>query len=164
MRNERGFTLVEIMVAMTIFAFVVTGILLLYVNGYRSYAGTSRKIEVQENLRYALSWMARDIRQAVQLEVYDAAGRSANAGPTMRLTLSGGNQITYQYDAVQREVETRRSAVDTPKPIASNVTALQFTRDVHGRSVSITITGERWDTGPITMRTRVHLRAEPATP
>lgn len=159
MRNERGFTLVEIMVAMTIFAFVLTGILLLYANGYRSYAGTSRRIEVQENLRYALSWMARDIRQASSVEVLGS--------DAICLTIPGGEPITYQYDSLQREVETKRSAVDIPKPIASNVTALgftpHFTPDGGIRSITITITGERWGTGPITMRTRVYLRAERAT-
>ena len=159
MRNERGFTLVEIMVAMTIFAFVLTGILLLYVNGYRSYAGTSRRIEVQENLRYALSWMARDIRQASSVQVLGS--------DSICLNIPGREPITYQYDGFHQEVETTRSAVDTPKPIASNVTALVFvpqsTPDGRIRSVTITITGERWDTGPITMRTRVYLRAEPAT-
>ncbi|MGQ9531240.1 MAG: PilW family protein [Desulfotomaculales bacterium] len=159
MRNERGFTLVEIMVAMTIFAFVLTGILLLYVNGYRSYAGTSRRIEVQENLRYALSWMARDIRQAVALDVYGSDGNPAKVGPTIRFVLPDGKKVTYQYDAVQREVETKRSAGDTPHPIASNVSGLQFTWALGRRIVTISITGEQWNTGPITVRTQVHLRA-----
>lgn len=159
MRSERGFTLVEIMVAMTIFAFVLTGILLLYANGYRSYAGTNRRIEVQENLRYALSWMGRDIRQAVRLDVYGADGNPADVGPTIRFTLPDGKEVTYQYDAAQREVETKRSAVDTPHPIASNVSGLEFRRDPAGRTVTITITGEQWNTGPVTIHTQVHLRA-----
>ncbi len=159
MRSERGFTLVEIMVAMTIFAFVLTGILLLYVNGYRSYAGTNRRIEVQENLRYAMSWMARDIRQARELAVYGPDGNPADVGPTISFTLPDGKEVTYQYDAVQREVETKRSGGDTPHPIASNVSGLEFRRDPARRTVTITITGEKWNTGPITIHTQVHLRA-----
>ncbi|MBC7106469.1 MAG: hypothetical protein H5T97_11050, partial [Firmicutes bacterium] len=132
---------------------------LLYVNGYRSYAGTTRRIEVQENLRYAMSWMAREIRQARDLTVYGPDGNPADAGPVIRFTLPDGNQVTYQYDAVQREVETKRSEGDTPHPVASNVSGLEFRCDPARRTVTITITGEKWDTGPVTVRTQVRPRA-----
>lgn len=62
--RPRGFSLVEILVALAISLFLVAGIIQLFVGSkqtYRFHDGLSR---IQENGRFALELMARDIRMA----------------------------------------------------------------------------------------------------
>ena len=79
--DNRGFTLMETMVALTIFAILVTAVLTVYVQGYASYHANNQKIEVQENLRIALNRISRDLRQAKSgLIIYKQDGSPANDG------------------------------------------------------------------------------------
>lgn len=63
-RYQRGLTLVEILVAMVISAFLIAGVIQIFISSkqtYRSYDALSR---IQENGRFALETMSRDIRAA----------------------------------------------------------------------------------------------------
>lgn len=63
-RRQRGLSLVELLVALTISLFLVAGVIQLFIGSkqtYRSYDALSR---IQENGRFALEVMARDIRMA----------------------------------------------------------------------------------------------------
>ena len=62
MNNQKGFTLIETIIALTILSFLVTAVLLIYAEGYLNYAKNNQKMEVQENLRFTLNKMSREIR------------------------------------------------------------------------------------------------------
>lgn len=62
--NNRGFTLVELLVVVAIFGIVVTAILDLNVNVMRSTVTSEELVEVQQGLRIALEQMARDIKMS----------------------------------------------------------------------------------------------------
>jgi len=63
-KNEQGFTLVELMVALLISAVVMTGIFMLYRSQQRSYVMQDEVAAMQQNLRSALYFMGREIRMA----------------------------------------------------------------------------------------------------
>lgn len=75
--NKRGFTLVELLVAMGISGIVMTGIYTLYYSQQRSYAAQEQVAAMQQNLRAAMYVMEREIRMAG----YDPTG-SGNFGIT----------------------------------------------------------------------------------
>lgn len=63
-RHQQGLTLVEILVALMISTFLIAGVIQLFIGSkqtYRSYDALSR---IQENGRFVLEAMARDIRMA----------------------------------------------------------------------------------------------------
>lgn len=62
--SERGFSLIELMVSMTIGLFIILGVLVVYVGGIRSFAVNDALSRVQESGRFALEFLARDIRVA----------------------------------------------------------------------------------------------------
>ncbi|GAB6275263.1 MAG: hypothetical protein STSR0004_21280 [Peptococcaceae bacterium] len=62
MNNQKGFTLIETIIALTILSFLVTAVLLIYAEGYLNYAKNNQKMEVQENLRFTLNKISREIR------------------------------------------------------------------------------------------------------
>lgn len=61
---HRGFTLVEILVAMTVGLFLTAGILTLFLGAKQSYRGTEAVGAVQENGRYVLEQLGQELRQA----------------------------------------------------------------------------------------------------
>ena len=81
--KSRGFSLVELLVAMTIFGVMSTVILNLYVNVVRSTTSSEEVVEVQQGLRIALDQVARDIQMAGFL-----------IPTTAPITGAGTNQIT----------------------------------------------------------------------
>ncbi|EGV31804.1 hypothetical protein ThidrDRAFT_1689 [Thiorhodococcus drewsii AZ1] len=61
--KKNGFTLVELMVAMTIGLFISGGILQIFLISKQSYRATEAMSRLQENGRFALEYLSRDIRQ-----------------------------------------------------------------------------------------------------
>ncbi|MEO0423920.1 MAG: PilW family protein [Pseudomonadota bacterium] len=63
-RGVRGLSLIEIMVALFIGTFLLTGALSIYANGYGTIQVTARVARMQESSRYAMELLEPDIRAA----------------------------------------------------------------------------------------------------
>ena len=61
-RGQDGFTLVELMVAMSIFLLILVGIFQVFDPSRNAYQVSTRKLDVQQNARVAMDRMARQIR------------------------------------------------------------------------------------------------------
>jgi prepilin-type N-terminal cleavage/methylation domain-containing protein len=64
LRGQAGFTLVELMVAMSIFLLILVGIFQVFDPSRNAYQVSERKLGVQQNARVAMDRMARQIRMA----------------------------------------------------------------------------------------------------
>ena len=62
--RSRGFSLVELLVAITIGAIILAGAITLFVNNRDTYKTTNELSRLQETARYALGMMVKDIRMA----------------------------------------------------------------------------------------------------
>ena len=62
LRGQDGFTLVELMVAMSIFMLILVGIFQVFDPSRNAYQVSERKLDVQQNARVAMDRMARQIR------------------------------------------------------------------------------------------------------
>ncbi|MFX4260995.1 PilW family protein [Pelotomaculum propionicicum] len=149
MRGNKGFTIVETMAAAAIFIIVLTSALYVYSKMYASYIKDKNKIEVQENMRIAIKKMSAGIRQA-------AAVASIN-GPEIVLEPAQGSSIYgYRHDPAQKEAEVNVGGVYLP--LASDIQFLNFDYDSENRVTTITIKGEKGDSGVVVMSTKVHIR------
>ena len=63
-RHAKGLTLVEMMVAMLIASFLIFGLLQVFTASKASYQTAEGLARVQENARFALDFLQRDIRMA----------------------------------------------------------------------------------------------------
>lgn len=77
-RAGRGFTLIELMVAMLLGLIVIAGVSSVFLANLRSYHTNEALSEVQSNSRIAFELMARDIRQAGLTGCNSTGGRVAN--------------------------------------------------------------------------------------
>lgn len=61
-KNNRGFTLIEIMIALVIFGLISTAIYATYNSQQNTYLTQEKIVEMQQNIRAAVYFMERDIR------------------------------------------------------------------------------------------------------
>src|SRR5438093_7161760 len=78
LRGQAGFTLVELMVAMSIFLLILVGVFQVFDPSHRAYQASERKLGVQQNARVAMDVMARQIRMAGYYPENIDAGGAAN--------------------------------------------------------------------------------------
>ncbi|MGE0087503.1 MAG: PilW family protein [Desulfococcaceae bacterium] len=62
LENRKGFTMVELLVALAIFSVVIVGVIEVFGNSYKSYVVQDEVAEVQQNLRMARSLIEQDLR------------------------------------------------------------------------------------------------------
>ncbi|MCI5148707.1 MAG: prepilin-type N-terminal cleavage/methylation domain-containing protein [Candidatus Electrothrix sp. MAN1_4] len=134
--GDNGFTLVEIMVSMVISSLVVAGIYGVYTIQQRSYTVQEQVSEMQQRIRGAVDYMARNIRMAG----YDPNGvgcapdlKTASPG-TLEFDICEAGETEYRitigYDSVDGEVNTTvdadRDGGASPMPLAEGVDAFLF--------------------------------------
>jgi prepilin-type N-terminal cleavage/methylation domain-containing protein len=105
-RDQRGFTLGELLIAFAVLAIVLAGILVVHDGALRAYVAGSNRTEVQQSARVALERVAREIRNACM----PAGGQIVTAAAVDSLTFT---------------------AIDPPPPAAGGVcTAVTYTNTV----------------------------------
>ena len=94
-RRQQGFTLIELMVALTIGLFLVSGILYIYLSTRASYASNDAAARVQEDARFAMERLTREIRMAGHTGCANTLDIQPNvvAGCVSAFPLGGGIQV-----------------------------------------------------------------------
>ena len=64
LRGQEGFTMVEMLIALTIFLLILMGIFQIFEPSSAAYSASQRKLDVQQNARIAMDMMVRQIRVA----------------------------------------------------------------------------------------------------
>lgn len=100
LKEEGGFTLVEVLVAMMMMIFVMFALYSIFDMSIRVFSFGNDKIEAVENARIGLSKMEREIRAAYPED-------KANDNETLFFSPTGANEITFGLDdvVVNRQVD-----------------------------------------------------------
>ncbi|MFQ5881711.1 MAG: PilW family protein [Candidatus Methylomirabilales bacterium] len=144
-QHQQGYSLLETLVASSIFVIVFFAIYLIYETGHTTYAVQQGQMDIQQNARLALEQMAREIRQAGFL-TGDPPPNSYAVIIATNDTLSihgdlegtGDQYITYGLRDSNGNLTTtllRQNSSDTAVPpifsggevLAENVVSLRFT-------------------------------------
>ena len=96
LRDERGFTLPEILLATAIIGMVMAGVFVIQRQGQQAYLFGSNRVETQQNARGALDLMARELRSSTSITALASATDitfvwtdEANVAHTIRYALAG---------------------------------------------------------------------------
>lgn len=84
-QNQRGFSLIELMIAMVIGLILLLAVLQVFVGSSVTYGVQSGLAKVQENGRFAMSFISRDLRQAG----YTGCSRNTTLANTLNRNGSG---------------------------------------------------------------------------
>ena len=186
-RDAAGMTLVEVMVAIGIFAVVAGVLTTILLSSTRVGSRTSRRAEVQGGSRQTLSLISTELRQAgadpsippagilgiVSADSVSVHVRADVSGDGIIQTAEPSEDVTYAWSSVSRVIT--RNTGSGAVPVLSNVTALRFRYfDETGaqlallplsaadaarvRAIGVTFTAEEGDSRPVTLTSRVTLR------
>jgi prepilin-type N-terminal cleavage/methylation domain-containing protein len=132
--RERGFTLVELLVAMTLFLVLSAVVLTAMITLSKGLDRTRLSSDVSAEARVALERMAREVRQAKSLESPTATAMTVNVdfdgSGVIDGTLADPEKITYAYDAstdsIAMTAKDGAGATVTQDLLAGQVTDLTF--------------------------------------
>jgi prepilin-type N-terminal cleavage/methylation domain-containing protein len=148
-RGQRGFTLVEMIIGMTIFAFLFTVISYIQARGAASYAVTSQRVEVEESLRIALNKMSSELKEA-------EAGNISITNNGQQINFVRNAELgAFRYDALDQELETYVNGAWLP--FASKIAGVSFSYDPDLHFIDIVVQGERGIGGVQEAATGVYL-------
>lgn len=80
-KKAKGFTLIELMVSMLIGLIILNGVIQVVLNSKRSYLDNQEVSQIQENARFAIDTLSRDLRMAGYFSCAPAAAGSFNVNP-----------------------------------------------------------------------------------
>lgn len=147
--TESGFTLVEIVVAFTLLALLMTGLYRVMAVGYSVWNQGQQKIDNQQNLRIASDHIIRELRTA---HVLDIGAPGPSILPKSSITMKipepepdqEGNTLhtTIRYylngEKILRDVNGAGHNV-----VASGIRELQFVEDGDSNTVNLVMKGEK---------------------
>ncbi len=143
-KGRQGLTLVEALVTVIIFSFILGICYMILISGSDSWETNSVRVELQQELRKAMDWITQDLRQAGSASIVNVpANGSAYTSITFRKAagVSGGS-ITWDSSTTQYSLGgtggtqlLRQVGSQTAAVIAQNIQSLQFSRQASSSNV-----------------------------
>ena len=126
LRQERGYTLIELVVVLAIFMTVVTALVSLFTSGAKAELDMNRRFEAQQNARLALDRMRRELHCANGITATpNTAVSSVVVSLPSQCPSSGGVGISVTYDSSlvsANRYRIRRTVNGTTVTIADYIT------------------------------------------
>ena len=73
LRNSRGFTLTEMVIALLVVGLLVAGVYRVFISAEESYERGTESVDAQQNARAVLAWMGQELRSAKGFSVIDSS-------------------------------------------------------------------------------------------
>ncbi|PKP59123.1 hypothetical protein CVT91_07250 [Candidatus Atribacteria bacterium HGW-Atribacteria-1] len=152
-KNQKGFSLIEMMVVVVILGLIVLGLVTFFTGGAKSWVAGQSQLEAQRNARQAMDRMVREIREGNSI-----ASSSNTTSITINYPASfGKSAVTYSLSLSGTTIN--RDAV----PLINNVETLNFSypdAPIDSSKVHILLEVDVDDDGnpDVTLNTNVNLR------
>ncbi|HEY3313981.1 MAG TPA: prepilin-type N-terminal cleavage/methylation domain-containing protein [Bacillota bacterium] len=163
LRDERGFTVAELLVTIAVMGMVLASIVIFQAIGAKLFRMNDTATETQQNLRVATERMTREIRQGKNGTFSLTAGVFSYS--SLRFDLPGTPTKTVQYrlDATTTEIirDETVSSVTTSTPIASGVQTLTFALSTDRSRVTVSVTSQTRNDTTQTMTAESFIRVGP---
>ncbi len=92
--RQQGMTLIEIMVALMLGAFLLAGVMQIFLSSKQTYRIQDNMSRMQENGRFAMEFISRDIRMADYKECFSDISIGGEVFGSDNLGLNGSDRIT----------------------------------------------------------------------
>ena len=116
--NEKGFSLIEMMVVVVILGLIVLGLVTFFTGGTKSWVAGQYQLAAQRNARQAVDRMVREIREGKSI----TSDSNATKIKVNYLASFGKDPVTYQLNGTTLE----RKANLIPNPVIDHVQNIEF--------------------------------------
>jgi prepilin-type N-terminal cleavage/methylation domain-containing protein len=120
LRDQRGFTLTELLVVATVLGMILAGVVLIQQQGQQAYLFGSHRVEVQQNNRAALELMVRELRSAQSVTAIPSA-------TNLTFVDENGNSTQYQLTGTTLNRTVPVAGTPTTTPLIGGVQTLNLT-------------------------------------
>jgi prepilin-type N-terminal cleavage/methylation domain-containing protein len=143
MKNQKGITLIEMLVSLVIASIIIAGVYRVFINQAESYTLQDQVAEAQNSVRAGMEIMAADLRMAG----YDKEGGGSNVTVTSPVSGSS-NSIRVEWERdndtitsaeyllsnrqLQRNVYLNGVLTDSPQVVLDEVSKLNFAYTMSG--------------------------------
>jgi|GEM_PF-979341 len=124
--RQGGFTLIELLIAVALTAVVAALAYGVLFQGLTNFTAESEEVEAQSNVRYALTYLSRQIRKGETITV-DPNGAN---GPTLSI------DTTYEYYLKDHMVCEKKDGNEIP--LVAGIQSMSINKD--GKRITMTIT------------------------
>lgn len=146
--GNKGFTLIELLVTLAILGIVISIYSSLYFSGYKTYEDTQKNIDIEQNVRYAMTYIITQINQSMD---------KSTISPYTYKNGDSGIKIDDQNFILWNKDEGKLYAYgNNGNEIAVNISNFQVTPKSNN-IINIIITGEN-GTRKFTLSTDVYIR------
>ena len=104
-RDQRGFTLAELLIVIAILGMMLAGIVSVQMQGQQAYLIGAHRVEAQQNGRIALELMVRELRSATSVTAIPSA---------TDMTFVDENGITIRYSLAGAVINRSTPGITTP--------------------------------------------------
>jgi len=142
-QNKTGFSLTELMITLVIFTFLIAALYAVLTTGKASWQIGNAAIDVQQELRHSIDWIAEELRQSGSLAISNVP-TDGNWRNTISFRLpagiSNGNlvwatqQIQYSLGGLDGRQLLRTSA-GQQRVLANNIISFQIRRQAARRNI-----------------------------
>jgi prepilin-type N-terminal cleavage/methylation domain-containing protein len=129
LRDQRGFSLAEMLVVTAVLGFVMAAVIAIQQKGHEMYRYGTNRVEAQQNARVALDAMTRELRSAQQI---------VTLGSASNVTFLDQNSVQVQYQLSGTDLN--RTSGGTTATIIGGVQGLTMTYCAVWNAVSNTCT------------------------
>ena len=116
MKNQKGFSLIEMMVVVVILGLIVLGLVTFFTGGAKSWVAGQSQLEAQRNARQAMDRMVREIREASNIIVDSTSSKKIKFNTPWSTNLEY-SWLGNDWDPILRGTT----------PLINNVQSLAFT-------------------------------------
>ena len=148
LRDQRGFSLAEMLVVTAVLGFVMAAVIAIQQKGHEMYRYGTNRVEAQQNARVALDAMTRELRSAQQM---------VTLGSASNVTFLDQNNVQVQYQLSGTDLN--RISGGTTATIIGGVQALTMTYCAVWNAVSNSCTTAAASASAVTV-IRVELTAK----
>jgi len=137
LRDNKGITLVEMLIAVALVTVVVSLAYMFYFTGLRAFDRNVERVDVQQNVRHSISFISKRLFNASDADViattiFNAPDELIIGRELFRLV---GTTLFINHD--------RFNAQSPFNPLAEEITGFEVTRE--GRMIIVTITAGEFD-------------------
>lgn len=158
-KNQKGFSLIEMMVVVVILGLIVLGLVTFFTGGTKSWVAGQSQLKAQREARQAMDRMVRELRHSDGLIGDESDIHKVKVSiPDLDGTGGPGYHVTYYLDGDSVKRKKEIGGVDRTNILIDDVLKLEFIYESSRINILLEMDVDHDEQADISLNTEVNLR------